>query len=88
MSAWTKGVPQTHTPTTTKGVTSGDTPVILHVWYQADVDFSNETGIEVRSLCGCWDLIDMSIGGPLDGRPLERATRLCRNCTRTKAYRR
>ena len=68
--------------------TNDDAHEILHVWFQADVDFSNQTGIEVRSLCGYWDLIDMSVGGPLDGRPLERGTRLCKRCTRTRAYRR
>lgn len=88
MSAQTKGVRDRHTLTSTEGVISNDAPDILHVWFQADIDFSNQTGIEVRSLCGYWDLIDMSIGGTLDGRPLERSTRLCRSCTRTRAYRR
>lgn len=88
MSAGTKGVPISQTLTSTEGLHAVETPVILHVWYQSDIEFSNQTGIEVRSLCGYWDLIDMSVGGPLDGRPLERGTRLCRNCTRTRAYRR
>lgn len=81
MSTRTKGVHQAQVRT------RDDAHEILHVWFQADVDFSNQTGIEVRSLCGYWDLIDMSVGGPLDGRPLERGTRLCKRCTRTRAYR-
>lgn len=67
--------------------TDDDAHEILHVWYQADVDFSNQTGIEVRSLCGCWGLPGEDEGGPLEGNAFPRPVRLCKRCTRTRAYR-
>ena len=44
-------------------------------------------GIEVRSLCGCWGLPGEDEGGPLEGNAFPRAVRLCKRCTRTRAYR-
>lgn len=89
MSARTKGGHETHTLPAPEGVTSGDAPVILHLWFEADIEMSQRYGLDVKTLCGIWDGVDLSIGGRLRAQdPNPRGTRLCRNCTRTKAYRR
>ncbi|EKA62160.1 hypothetical protein B277_03900 [Janibacter hoylei PVAS-1] len=87
MSARTKGVPDRQTRPSTKGVSSDDTPVILHVYHREDTEMAFAYGISVRALCGRWS-------GKLsrrlhfrddDARPSH--TRVCGRCANTRVYR-
>ena len=87
MSAWTKGVPNSHTLPAPEGVTSDDARDVFHVYYNADLELADEYGIEVKSMCGLWSVPDDRESIPNAGGAGRRDPRLCRNCTRTKAYR-
>ncbi|WP_169797245.1 hypothetical protein [Janibacter anophelis] len=65
-----------------------DTPDVFHVYLAADLEMADRYGIEVRSLCGWWCVPGKDEGGPLEGNAFPRPVRLCKRCTRTRAYRR
>ena len=87
MSARTKGAPTSQALTSKEGLHAVDSPDVFHVYLVADLEMSDRYGIEVRSLCGCWGLPGEDEGGPLEGNAFPRPVRLCKRCTRTRAYR-
>ena len=87
MSTRTKGVPISQTLTSTEGLHTVDAPVVLHMWFEADIEMSERFGIEVKALCGAWDRPDTTFDGTPAGETPGTRTRLCGNCTRTRAYR-
>lgn len=87
MSARAKGVRVLQALTSTQGVIARDTPDVFHVYLAPDLEMADRYGIEVRSLCGWWCVPGEDEGGPLEGNAFPRPVRLCKRCTRTRAYR-
>lgn len=80
-------MPISQTLTSTEGLHAVDTPDIFHVYLVADLEMADRYGIEVRGLCGWWCVPGEDVGGPLEGNAFPRRVRLCKRCTRTRAYR-